>query len=99
MKNKMKTLKAAAVLSGALALAVSATVLPMDAAHAKKVKCYGISKAGQNDCRNAAGTYSCAGHSTVDYHGGDWKVAKSAEDCTTAGGSTEPFEGVNPNKS
>ena len=98
MKSKMKTLKAAAILSGALALAVATTV-PMDVAHAKKVKCYGISKAGQNDCGNAAGTHSCAGHATVDYDGGEWKSAKSAEDCTAAGGSTEPFKGTNPNKS
>ena len=26
-----------------------------------KEKCFGIAKAGQNDCANASGTHSCAG--------------------------------------
>ncbi len=97
MRSKMKTLKAAAILSGALALAVSSTVIPFDVAHAKKVKCYGIAKAGNNDCANTAGTHSCAGQSRVDYDGGEWKTAKSLDECQAAGGSTESFKGVNPN--
>ena len=41
-----------------------------------KDKCYGISKAGKNDCAAGAGT-SCAGTSRVDYQGNAWKyVAK-----------------------
>jgi uncharacterized membrane protein len=41
-----------------------------------KEKCYGISKAGHNDCAAGAGT-SCAGTSKVDYQGNAWKyVAK-----------------------
>jgi uncharacterized membrane protein len=42
-----------------------------------KEKCYGISKAGQNDCGNLAGTHSCAGAAKVDMDPGEWKyVAK-----------------------
>ena len=42
-----------------------------------KEKCYGISKAGQNDCANLAGTHSCAGQSKEDMSHVDWKyVAK-----------------------
>ena len=42
-----------------------------------KEKCYGIAKAGQNDCANLAGTHSCAGQSKVDGDPGEWKyVAK-----------------------
>jgi uncharacterized membrane protein len=42
-----------------------------------KEKCYGIAKAGQNDCANLAGTHSCAGQSKVDNDPGEWKyVAK-----------------------
>lgn len=37
-----------------------------------KERCYGISKAGQNDCGNIAGTHSCAGQSTVDFDKGEW---------------------------
>lgn len=37
-----------------------------------KDKCYGIAKAGKNDCAAGAGT-SCAGTSKVDYQGNAWK--------------------------
>jgi uncharacterized membrane protein len=40
-----------------------------------KEKCYGIAKAGQNDCANLAGTHSCAGQSKVDNDPGEWKYA------------------------
>lgn len=36
-------------------------------------KCYGISKAGQNDCKAGAGT-SCAGTSKVDYQKNAFKL-------------------------
>jgi uncharacterized membrane protein len=42
---------------------------------AEKEKCFGIAKAGQNDC--ASGVHSCAGQSKVDMGKGEWKyVAK-----------------------
>jgi uncharacterized membrane protein len=48
-------------------------------AHAadEKEKCFGIAKAGQNDCANLSGSHSCAGQSKVDMDKGEWKyVAK-----------------------
>ena len=40
-------------------------------------KCYGIAKAGQNDCANLSGTHTCAGQNKVDNDPGEWKyVAK-----------------------
>ncbi len=43
---------------------------------AKMEKCYGVAKAGKNDCKAGAGT-SCAGSSTVDGQGNAWMyVAK-----------------------
>lgn len=48
-----------------------------------KEKCYGVSKAGQNDC--AAGKNSCAGTSKVDNDPASWKlVAKGS--CVKMGG-------------
>jgi uncharacterized membrane protein len=35
-------------------------------------KCYGVSKAGQNDCAAGPGS-TCAGTSKVDYDGAAWK--------------------------
>ncbi|MEM7073411.1 MAG: DUF2282 domain-containing protein [Pseudomonadota bacterium] len=87
------SLAVAAAFAGAVAIAGSPQL-----AEASKVKCYGISKAGQNDCANAAGTHSCAGQSTVDYFGGDWKTASSADACMADGGKLEAFEGLNPAK-
>ena len=38
-----------------------------------KEKCYGVAKAGENDCMSGPGTF-CAGTSKVDYGGQDWKA-------------------------
>ncbi len=49
------------------------------AAHAadEKEKCFGVAKAGQNDCASVSGSHSCAGQSKVDMDKMEWKyVAK-----------------------
>ena len=67
-----------------LALAVAAAV----ASHATAVsaqpqeKCYGISLAGENDCKAGPGT-TCAGTSTVDYQGNAWTLVDKGT-CETA---------------
>lgn len=66
MSNTMKTV----ALAGAVATALSAHATSVSAA--EKEKCYGVSLAGQNDCKAGAGT-TCAGSSTVDYQGNAWK--------------------------
>jgi len=62
------------------ATAASLMALSMGAAPAfaqEKEKCFGIAKAGQNDCANLSGTHSCAGQSKVDMAKDEWKyVAK-----------------------
>ncbi len=68
------------VVSSALA-SVMALGLPAGAdaaSHAMKEgkdkeKCFGIAKAGQNDCANLSGTHSCAGQSKLDNDAGEWK--------------------------
>ncbi len=75
-------------------IAAAATVLstllvasPAMAQEKGKEKCYGIAKAGQNDCANLAGSHSCAGQSKADNDKGEWKyVAKGT--CATMGGLT-----------
>ena len=43
-----------------------------------KEKCFGIAKAGANDCANLSGTHSCAGQSKAEMGADEWKyVAKS----------------------
>ncbi len=92
--SKMTSLTLASAFLGAVSTA--AMTLPAQAADG--VKCYGIVKAGENDCANAAGTHSCAGHAATDYDGGDWKAVASAEECAAMMGKTEPFAGMNPAK-
>ena len=54
---------------------------------AEKEKCYGIAKAGQNDCGTAK--HTCAGKSTKDNAPDEWKyVAKGT--CEKLGGQTTP---------
>jgi uncharacterized membrane protein len=64
------------VMSTVLASAVAFTIAGASTqAHAdkhEKEKCYGVVKAGANDCGNAAKTHSCAGHAEVDGDGGEW---------------------------
>jgi uncharacterized membrane protein len=64
----------AAMLASAVAAAVSTAALTSatTAAAAEKEKCYGIAKAGANDCAAGAGT-TCAGTSKVDFQGNSWK--------------------------
>ncbi len=78
------------LLTSAALVAVAATATAATAADAPaKVKCYGISKAGKNDCKAADGSHSCAGQSKTDNSKSDWKYATAA-DCTAEKGSTTP---------
>lgn len=45
---------------------------PMGDKMAAMEKCYGVSLAGQNDCKAGAGT-TCAGSAKADYQGNAWK--------------------------
>jgi uncharacterized membrane protein len=55
-------------------------------AHADdNVKCFGVAKAGQNDCASKTGTHSCAGQSKVDNDKHDFKSMSKAA-CDKAGG-------------
>lgn len=60
---------ATALTLGSLASAASAE----ETGSAGKEKCYGVAKAGENDCAAGPGT-SCAGTSTRDYQGNAWKL-------------------------
>ncbi|MDP3669302.1 MAG: DUF2282 domain-containing protein [Telluria sp.] len=85
--NKRQALIAAALASVCAAAAAAAPTMP--AAKADQEKCYGIAKAGQNDCASATGSHSCAGQAKVDKDPAEWKtVAKGT--CVKAGGKTAP---------
>lgn len=74
-------------LVGLIALgAAQGTLAAADPAGSKE-KCYGISKAGQNDCANATGTHACAGQTKADNSPDDWKYVATGT-CTKLGGKT-----------
>jgi len=87
--STLKTSTLAALL-GAAACAVLAA--PARADDAKKTmdkpameKCYGVAKAGKNDC--ASGAHSCAGQSTKDFDKGAFVALPVGACAKLAGGS------------
>ncbi len=95
MSNMMKT----AAIAGAFTAAL--TGYATTAAAEGQVKCYGVSLAGENDCKAGAGT-TCAGTSKVDYQGNAWSLVDegacttmelpTTQDGTARNGSLEPLE-------
>ena len=65
-----------ALIASALAAAIAlptvalAQMAPTPAYEAEK--CFGIAKAGANDCASSTGTHSCAGMSKVDADPTEW---------------------------
>jgi uncharacterized membrane protein len=49
-------------------------------------KCWGVAKAGQNDCGSNKTAHSCAGQSKKDYDPNDFKAVKTGT-CVKMGGS------------
>lgn len=66
----MNDCRTALALSAAALMALSLTTTVATAQ--QKEKCYGIAKAGQNDCANLSGSHSCAGQSKVDGGKDEW---------------------------
>jgi uncharacterized membrane protein len=86
--SKISTLSS---LLGAAALAVASTAsfaadqMPMGAKPGME-KCYGVAKAGKNDC--AAGAHSCQGQSTKDFDKASFVSLPAGLCGKLAGGST-----------
>ena len=70
----------------AIAVSIALSTAPALAAGDKE-KCYGIAKAGNNDCASSDGAHSCAGQAKADNLATEWKyVAKGT--CEKEGGKT-----------
>jgi uncharacterized membrane protein len=66
-----------AMIAATAAAVMSLSMVAVPAAAQEKEKCFGIAKAGQNDCASVNGAHSCAGQSKVDMDKTEWKyVAK-----------------------
>lgn len=79
MKN---TLSRQALIAAALAGLATAGVAHAD----DKVNCYGVAKAGQNDCAGKSGAHTCAGQAKVDHDKGDFKTIPRGT-CEKLGGT------------
>lgn len=64
------------------AVATSAVAADTD----KGEKCFGIAKAGANDCASVTGSHACAGMSKKDYDPTEWKYVPKGT-CEKMGGS------------
>ena len=83
MDNRNKLLHTA--VAGLVALGLAQAAEAQDGKD--REKCYGIAKAGQNDCGTAA--HTCAGKAKKDNAPDEWKyVAKGT--CEKLGGKTQP---------
>jgi uncharacterized membrane protein len=75
-----------AALASLLAFGLSQPAAADEAKGGDKEKCYGIAKAGQNDCGTAQ--HTCAGKAKKDGAADEWKyVAKGT--CEKLGGKTK----------
>jgi uncharacterized membrane protein len=81
----MKKIAIAAAVTSLLSLAAGGVAVAGDKA-ADKAKCYGVAKAGKNDC--AANGHSCAGQAKADNDPKEWMHA-SAEECEKMGGKLD----------
>jgi uncharacterized membrane protein len=83
----LKNVTIAAAVGSLLALgSITASAGDDMAAAGGKEKCYGVAKAGKNDCGTA--THSCAGQAKADDDAAEWKYVPKGE-CEKMGGKTQ----------
>ncbi|UTV27669.1 BufA1 family periplasmic bufferin-type metallophore [Photobacterium atrarenae] len=85
--NKATNIALATAVTGLIALAGTAATTATAVAAEAKEKCYGVAKAGKNDC--ATKTSSCAGTSKVDGQKDAFIMVPKGLCDRLAGGSTE----------
>ncbi len=88
MSNPTRLIHSA--VAAVLALAAAQHANAQDAQSQAKEKCYGIAKAGQNDCGTAR--HSCAGKATKDNAPDEWKYVPKGT-CEKMGGKTSSSGG------
>jgi uncharacterized membrane protein len=84
------SLIAASALAAAIALPMIAEAGPAAMPTGFQAeKCYGVAKAGLNDCQTAS--HSCAGTATKDMDHASWIYVPAGTCAKIAGGSTMPM--------
>jgi len=83
-RDLIQTAVAGLFVAGVLAASGAAVAADMP-----KDKCFGVAKAGQNDCASKNSKHSCAGQSKVDNDPNDFKLV-AAGTCEKMGGTLAP---------
>jgi uncharacterized membrane protein len=87
--NRRKMLRSA--LAGMIAAGLARDAAAQaDKQHGEREKCYGIAKAGQNDCGTAS--HTCAGKAKRDNQPDEWKYVPKGT-CEKMGGKKTPPSG------
>lgn len=79
-----------------LAAALASVCTAAAAADEKKVdneQCFGVAKAGQNDCAAADGSHGCAGMAKLDNSAHEWKYVVKGS-CLKTGGKLANAKGA-----
>ena len=77
-----------AAMFGLIAAGLTGTAIADGDAPKGMEKCYGVAKAGQNDCGSAIGTHACAGMSKVNNDPNEYKFVKTGT-CAKMGGKLQ----------
>ena len=98
MATKPVILAAAVVAAAAAAAGVYATRKAPEpsmqqSAAGPQEECFGIAKAGENDCASANGSHTCGGLAKVDYSGQEYRNVPKGT-CERMGGKLEAFDGT-----
>lgn len=83
MKDTNTLIKGA--VASLFAMGLVTTTGSVVAADVAKDKCYGVAKAGQNDCGSRTSKHSCAGQAKVDNDPNDFKLVPKGN-CEKMGG-------------
>jgi len=81
--NQQQAIRAA--IAGLFAVGLSGAAVAQDMAPKGMEQCFGVAKAGQNDCASASGSHACAGMSKVDNDPKEFKFVKAGT-CVKMGG-------------
>lgn len=74
-------------VAGLLSASVVAAPVTGQATEGPKEKCYGVAKAGANDCARPDGAHSCAGMAKTSNDPSEWKYVPKGT-CEKLGGKT-----------
>lgn len=86
MNKTLLTTTVASMFAAALAVNAQAA-----GDNRKQEKCYGIAKAGKNDCKSASNSHSCAGQAPKDFADADWVYVAKGQ-CEQSGGKLKPVK-------